>query len=240
MKETLTLFFAFILIYGCNIKSDKNQGNVKTNEVKDKTLTTIVEQKSNSKQFLRIFDQLELGCYYELDDKYSDSKNEKEIENWWGDKLKSIEETGIQNNILSKDAGGPNGAEWNTYTDLYFVLVIPTKIHAKESIDLRYDSIAIAINDKPVNYNKRQSDNKVILADFMLEKEIWTSALRSIEPEDYVPLFGKERVEKAKMGDIPFIAPMNTGKIFEINIDIRLENGELINLKEFFHIAYGE
>ena len=69
-----------------------------------------------------IADQPELGCYYELDDKYSDSKNEKLIEEWWNSKLESIKEKGIQNHIFTKDGGGPNGAEWNTYTDLYFVI----------------------------------------------------------------------------------------------------------------------
>ena len=115
------------------------------------------------------------------------------------------------------------------------LLVVPSKFNVKENNP-------ITINDRPIDSNSIniQSDDEVIIVDFMLEKEDWSSALRSIQPEDYIPLFGKERVGNANNGYSDFGAPMDTGKILKINVELTLDNGETKTLTKFFHIAYGE
>lgn len=233
---------AFIVILGCSRKTDAiySDKEINTNEIK--AIDNHPDQYSNSTPLLSIPEQPELGCYYALDDKYSDSRNEKEIESWWEAKLKSIKASGIKKNILLGGGAGPNGAEWNTYTDLYFALVIPTKRNLKDSDDLDFDPITVTLNDKSIDYKsiRSQSFGEIILIDFMLEKEVWTYALKSIEPEDYIPLFGKERVEEANRGEDVFGAPMSTGKMFKVVIEVELDNKEKIQVTDYFHIGHGE
>ncbi|MBU0489227.1 MAG: hypothetical protein KKA07_04425 [Bacteroidetes bacterium] len=185
----------------------------------------------------------EIGCYYELDEKYSNSSDQEEIDQWWEEKIESIKKSGIQNDIYSRRGGGPNGAQWNTFTDLYFVVLFPTKLELNNipDDDYTYDPISIMLNEKPITYKlvRRQSYEKGIMLDFMIEKEVWTYALRPVEPHDYIPLFGKERVESGEDGGA-FSAPMNTGMVFQIVVEIELENKERMTASKYFHIAYGE
>ncbi len=237
MDKIIKIFLIVIALYSCN-----NVAKIDTIE-NPKTVETLTQKNTLHIEAEQTSIEPKIGCYYELDEKYSDSPDEKEIEMWWNGKLELVKEAGIQDDILSSGGAGPNGAEWGTYTDLYFVVLFPTELNLNyDSDNENFDPVTVTLNEKPINYKliNRQSYANGILVDFMLEKEVWTYALRPIKSEDYIPLYGKERVGASKKGESVFIAPMNTGEVFKIAVEIELENRKKYTTTAYFHVAYGD
>ena len=226
MIKTIQLFSILIVLYSCGHSN-----------------TTPKENNSNKEEVLnadliQTFTVPQLGCYYELDDKYSHSNDTGEISKWWDEKLEFIKASGIQNDVFS-NSGGPNGSVWNSYTDLYFVTLFQTGSDSGNPLD----TILVKINDSTVvidNIKKLFFGKNNALIGFKIDKELWFNNLRAIEKKDYTPLYGKERLERARKGEAVFIADLDTGEVFKITVEITLKNHEVVELSKYFHITFAD
>lgn len=231
-KTTIILALLFIL-HSCtsSTRGDKNPDTKNKDSLspKDSLLNSTSHPEFKSK----------IACYYELDDKYSDISDTSEISKWWSNKLENVKQTGIENDIFSSVGGGPNGAEWNSDTDLYFIVLCD--IREQNIVNLLKNPVSVTLNEKIVKDIEilTQSYTKGLMVSFMIPKEVWTEALRPVAQEDYIPLYGKKQVDLYNNGETVFAAPLNTGEVFTIGITIQSALGEF-NTSEYFHIAYGE
>lgn len=219
MCRIVSLVLLLFVLISCNTNAEESEAPTNT-LTQDTADTKVIDTSTVLPQ---------IGCFYEMDDKYSDEENSALIELWWMTKLDTIEANGVQNDVLQTNGGGPNGAEWNTDTDLYFV-VFPVPHNVV--------STAVSLNDVDSLSVKTHYDtleNGVIIY-FSIEKEIWQQALRPIEEVDYLPLYGKEKMEN----EANFIAPLNIGEVFKINVTLTGSDQTSHTVSDYFHIAYGE
>jgi hypothetical protein len=173
------------------------------------------------------------GCYYKLDDKYSQSKDTAGINKWWQSKLNEFELNGIQNSLFEDHGGGPNGAEWNPSTDL-FVVAATNKI-------LKNETVVLELNKKKIpgiKLFKYLPDSKTgTILYFKLPQALWEKHLRKIKPNDLEGIYGKEKINILKKNRA---VPLDAGEIIEITMKIKHNKNDLIVFKDFFHIARGE
>lgn len=230
MKSKTIIILALLSILHSCTSSTQGDKNPET-----KIQDSLTQKDSLLKSISHPAFESKIACYYELDDKYSDISDTSEINKWWSNKLENIKQSGIDNDIFSKEGGGPNGAEWNSNADLYFAGMFGISDQYKKN------KVSISLNNKFIDVEKFniQSYSKDMLVSFMIPKEVWKAALRSVTPEDYIPLYGKEQVDMYNNDETVFAAPLNTGEVFTIGITIKTATGEL-NTTEYFHIAYGE
>lgn len=236
MNKIINIVFILIVLVSCT-------NGIKKKEINNNVIKDTLSLKKTESKIKKRADKPQIAYYYELDDKYSSTLDSVKIEGWWNNKIETIKELGIKEEDIANGKGGPNGAEWNTYTNLYFVGLFPTDSNLNYNLENKnYNLIKITVNDKPIKYKiiKKQKYTKGILISFMLEKEIWTKTLRAIESTDYIPLYGKEKVEMSKKEENVFAAPMDTGEIFKLTIEVQLKNKEKIRATKYFHIAFGE
>jgi hypothetical protein len=176
---------------------------------------------------------LDVGCYYKLDDKYSESKDTAEINNWWRKKLTGFERNGFQNNLFAGKGGGPNGAEWNSSTDLYVVATL-NKILKDETIELELNKEKVS-EIQFLKYIPKNKIGEIIYC--VLPKIVWEKYLRKINANDLEGIYGKENIEALKRNSA---VPLETGKVVEITINIKNSKTCLFSRTAFFHVAYGE
>lgn len=214
-----------------NLDSVTNTGrhsdSVNSNDSADSSLKTDSNKAPQDTLLLSI------GCYYKLDDKYSESEDTTEINNWWRKKLLEFECNGFQNNLFANKGGGPNGAEWNSSTDLYIAATID-KILENETIELELNKKKVS-GIKFLKYIPNYKIGTIIY--FKLPKALWERHLRKIDANDFEGIYGKENVESLKKNSI---TPLETGKTVEITINIQNGKTSSFTLTDFFHIAYGE
>ncbi|MEZ4805214.1 MAG: hypothetical protein R2852_06960 [Bacteroidia bacterium] len=232
MKKRILYSFYIIVFASCNNSNH----------------TTIIEGKSNvtsssdsgeldSKSDLNLLIQdtlpLNLGCYYKLDDKYSESEDSSEIGIWWRNKLIQFEQHGFQNNLFDNRGGGPNGAEWNSSTDLYIAASID-KIIEDETIELELNKKKIT----GVIFKTYIPKNKIgSIVHFKLPKDLWETHLRKINANDLKGIYGNVNLDSLRKSSS---APLEIGWIVEVTLTIHSSKNSSITLTDFFHLAYGE
>ncbi len=137
---------------------------------------------------------LDFGCYYKLDDKYSQSEDTTVINTWWQKKLREFEFKGIANNIFTNQGGGPNGAEWNSSADIFVVATI--------NASLKNDRIELELNKKRMSgikflkYTPQGKTGTIVY--FTLPKAVWEKHLRKINSRDFKGIYGKENPDILK------------------------------------------
>ena len=181
---------------------------------------------------LNVKAQNEFGVYgfYKIDDKYSIEKDSQVIRQWMHSKTETIIANNIQYNLFDKghQGGGPNNAEWNAGTDLYMAIRSVDKINPRD--------LKISMNGNrfiPQSPYLIQQGSHTVLW-IPIPYEHWYKALRKIEKHDYKGLYSEEFLAGINEGYTP-VAPLNTGKIIELNFNI----GES-DATQYFHVAYGE
>lgn len=122
------------------------------------------------------------GCYYLLDDKYSDVTSPEIINAWWDNKIDTIIKYGIGNNLFDHYGGGPNGAEWNASAHLLFVASYPDTL----DLEVVY-KFTVKINQQTVSPLAIRTENSPsgLVSSFMISQNDWTKMLRPIETDDY-------------------------------------------------------
>lgn len=223
MRRSIICIFFLSQLVACN-NLDSGTNNSKHLHLVD----TIPKGKSKQATF-----PLDMGCYYKLDDKYSESEDTAEINKWWRKKLKEFEYNGFQNNLFAKKGGGPHGAEWNSSTDLFIAATINKTLN-NETIELKLNKKKIS----RVNFFKYFPIHKIgTIIYFKLPRALWEKHLRKINAEDFEGIYGKENIESVKEN---LTAPLDAGEVVEITIYIRNSKNSSFTITDFFHIAYGE
>lgn len=167
---------------------------------------------------------LSVFCFYKMDDKYAETTDTAEIDNWLKEKNAQIINNVIVNDLFQHNGGGPNGAEWNPGTDLYVAIYQPAQYNNTD--------LTIKLNDQPVNESPLiRSHIKWIV----LPQRFWQKALSNIRNEDIEPLFGKKTVDEINRKEYIPAAPLKQGKIFKLT----LQMAEMKQIK-YFHADFGE
>lgn len=222
----LHVLFLLALLASCDQKktSDKAENTCKTS----RNIQPKADYIPSSWEYL----DEQIVCFYKLDDKYSDSEDSNTINNWWQSKLEEIVENGVYSNLLEHQGGGPNGAEWNADTDLFFAVVIP------QVIDLDSVSTTVKLNDIPVAVlmQEVQQQTDRTLFSFAISSSLWKSALRPINDTDISLLFPEEMINKPEE---ELIAPLNTGEVFVIEFECSTPSRSY-SATGCFHVAFGE
>ncbi|MEZ5344883.1 MAG: hypothetical protein R2681_04925 [Pyrinomonadaceae bacterium] len=169
------------------------------------------------------------SLFYSLDDKTSDD-SEVLIEEWIRAKTRAADENQTGADIFSRSAGGPNGAEWNPSGDLY--LMIALQGSENETPEILLNGTAIS-GLETVKLSSENSGNTFYW--LKLPAQLWLDNLRDIVNDDLPQLYGEDWVDKIAAGEIGAVAPVNTGKVIEI--EIRSGEG---SIRKFFHAAFGE
>lgn len=168
--------------------------------------------------------------FYKMDDKYSAEKDTQTIQQWMHSKTETIIANNIEFNLFDKDrqGGGPNNAEWNADTDLYFAISLPDTINPED--------LKISINNNqfiPHSPFSIQKDPETVLW-ITIPHEDWYKALRKIEKHEYKKIYGEDFLAGISDGYIPS-APLNSGKVIKFDFEIRKSLSS-----HYFHVAYGE
>ena len=163
-------------------------------------------------------------CFYKLDDKYSKAAGTVEINTWVKEKTKQIQSGKITGDIFLRKGPGPNGSEWNPFTDLYIGIQLPN--------DNKNDELVINVNDK---FFKKIKVNCEKIKWLVIKKSFWGGHLRKIKAKDIAGLYGIEKIDAVKKGTYIPSAPLDEGEILKINIF----SGN-IKLEKYFHVNYGE
>ena len=229
LKNRVNYVLFALLLTGCNQSSNvlNNAAHSDSARLAGKADSAKTESRIESKQ--RDTLSLGFGCYYKLDDKYSESKDTSEINAWWREKIKRSELKGIQDNLFSGNGGGPNGAEWNPSTDLFLIATINRPV-TDEAITLELNKNKIS----GIKFLQYIPENKIgTLVCFELPQAVWGKYLRKIKVEDLNGIYGGEKLDTLKKYSA---APLDAGRVIEISLSI--SNG--CKLTGFFHVAYGE
>jgi hypothetical protein len=167
------------------------------------------------------------GCYYKMDDKYSETQDTAEINKWWRQKLTELDRKGIRSSLFSNKGPGPSGAEWNPSTEL-FVAAAVQGMPENEKITLE-------LNKKKITGIKFTSCKAKwgSIVYFQLPFELWKKDLRNIKAGDLQELYNGENLDTLKKYSA---APLETGQVVEITLSIK-GNGVFT---DFLHAAYGE
>jgi hypothetical protein len=227
-----TLYLSFLIcLTACN-----DQGNAPAVNGGPDTVASrgLVDSTAKTKlhPVLPYMFPVSMGCYYKLDDKYSESEDTAAINSWWQKKLQGIVSSGFQNSLFADQGGGPNGAEWNASTDLYIAATLDQVPQAAP--------IRLLLNNKQVHgirffsYIPGNTSGAIIYC--RLPKAVWEKQLRKITPADFDGIYEKENVESLRQSSV---APLETGKVLEISLHIQAGKRSY-ELTDFFHIAYGE
>lgn len=175
----------------------------------------------------------QLGCYYQLDNKYSDITYTNTISEWWYNKEKAISEQGVGSNLFSEQGGGPNGAEWNSETNLYFAALFP-----KTEEQMHIKAISVYVNDSVSSIERSMQTTPLgLMITFSIKKEQWIEYLHEIKPKDYEFLFDQEYLQ---VPEEELAAPLNTGEVFKIEVILETLDNPPAKVSDYFHIAYGE
>jgi hypothetical protein len=242
MKHLVTVI-VFILLFSCNnTVSTTNNSNQHTTDSTNKLAATDTSKikPANKTSSLPIpkhapGDTLTLGfgCYYKLDDKYAETEDTAQVNSWLRKKLAKVEFFGAWSNLFSNAGGGPNGAEWNSSTDLFCIATI-NKVLTNEQITIKLNKSEI----RGISVFKYIPDGRTgTIIYFKLPKILWEKRLRNITAADYAGLYKDENIDTLKKYSS---APLNAGKIFEITLSVQMGKSNSIVLDDFFHIAYGE
>ncbi len=166
--------------------------------------------------------------FYSFDKKETaDDDPSESDDDWLNSKLITVVEGNISGNLFAHKGGGPNGAEWNPAGDLYLIA---------EAADPEV-SPKVSFNGKPnpnIEFQKKQiGDRNFFWA--KLPAEIWNANLREIIEADLENLFSQSTLAKVKQNEPGPAAPMETGRVIEIEIMLGS-----ITIKNYFHAAFGE
>jgi hypothetical protein len=248
-KLTHCLAPVFLFLMTCcpqNSAVSKNRPSVQDFTMED-SFTGQVVNKSESCLIKGLALSYEFSSFFELDDKYSDSEDKEEIDRWWNQRKNDLLLKNLAQNtydIFNHNGGGPNGAEWNSYADIYCVAVIDGDSALLR--DLKEDasdmSVTIYLNDKPLRYRSPQfhikslSGKDHLVLDFFVEKEVWIYALRKIFPGDCVLMFGKSGCKAIQTDGIP----VEAGKVAWLTVKCHLPNGGALTINNYIHWAEGE
>lgn len=232
MKQLIFLSI-IILLYACSSSTSQKESKTSTEsdtlseDFEYGTVQNLVSTGANT-----------FGCYYQMDEKHSEFVEQDEVKEWWNDKLNDIKDGIIPNEFLPNGGGGPNGAEWNTMCNLFLAATFNT---SGKLTSTKYP-VTIRINNRILNksYINYHYYMKGIIVDFNIDLPKWELAFRSVDTSDYIPLYGKELMKQYEAGEPVFVAPPNTGKVLKVTVEIELENGEILSVVDYIHIAFGE
>lgn len=219
------VFLFVVMLTSCNIESQ---------DIDKKIVLKKLKFKDNFKP--------QVYWTYELYSKYAgiDSLYSKEnINKWWNNHLKYMEEATHKNPIYPNSRGGPNGAEWNAHANLYVSAYFPIDNYLDFN---EIDSVKVSINGAIIDNSriKMRCYRNAIMIYFVLDKNFWTGLLRQIEPKDYLLLYGKEYLKEIEKDERIPISSLNTGQVLKAIININFPNRGRKNVIGYYHIAYGE
>lgn len=171
------------------------------------------------------------GCYYKMDDKYSDTQDTAEVNKWWRGRLTGFEEKGIRSNLFTDNGGGPNCAEWNPATDLFFAVAYNQRIQDEKIVlEINKKSIKnIPFSFRPVRWGT--------LIWFELPRALWEKHQRAIKTADLQELYKGENLDTLKKYSP---APLETGQVVEITVRVKNNGKDAMVFTDLFHTAYGE
>ncbi|MFT5820248.1 MAG: hypothetical protein ACI8ZM_001487 [Crocinitomix sp.] len=172
-------------------------------------------------------ERLEIYAFYPLGDKYFDKNDSLKLEEWMTNKTDLLCGLGCDSelcegrNVFEHKGGGPNGAEWNAESDLYFAI-----FHSG------VDAYQLFLNDSLSAFEVIQ---KPIVDWIRIPSETWMRILRPLENEDLPFLYDKAEIESEKSELSLRLAPLKTGEV--IKFTLKSDSLERVN---YFHVAYGE
>ncbi len=209
MKLVIVFFLTFIVLISCK-KTGKENSTIEKE---------IVDSEKKSVEKINSY------CFYKLDDKYSTEKDSLIIINWLKKKSQIILENDSIQNIFYRNAGGPNGAEWNPATDL-FIAVLTSK-------NIPTGTPKIYINKKLHKYEfYNHSPN---LTWYKVKYNIWKHNVKAIDSIDMKKMFSTQFLNSIKNGEFKPIVPLEYGKILRFDISYKKNR-----ITKFFHATYGE
>lgn len=179
------------------------------------------------------------GCYYQMDDKYSNEQDKTKIEQWQKNKLRDISQKGILQNLFSHHGGGPHGAEWNAVwnpgIDFFCVAQIEWPVSEIKNSSIR-------LNDKEVNLEKNfvssAQNNSTTLVYFMILADVWKKSLKPLTKADFPKRYDPQTIQKHQMNNNSI--PLDTGDFVEITFEAANKADKRILLSGIFHVDSGE
>lgn len=229
MNKTLLFLLSLLSFSACN---NSNSGTDKSTVTDTQPVVTVPAAPTITPLQSDTLLQW-IGAYYKLDDKYSFSKDTALINSWWKSKLAQVELYGKPANLFSHNGGGPNGAEWNSSTDLFIVASCGYKL-ISESVELRLNGKVIP-GLKLVKQTPLTKTGTLLY--LRLPQEVWEKELRDIQPGDLEALYGKENLESLTKTSA---TPLQTGRLVDISVHITQSKNKAVTLRGLFHVAYGE
>lgn len=171
--------------------------------------------------------QLNAFCFYELDDKYSETNADSIIIKWLNDKSKHIVNRDSMPNIFDHNGGGPNGAQWNPATNLYIAIFFDSS-KSKQNPILRIHGERYTGPFFEFNRN---------LIWYRVSREFWEEEAKEIDSLDMKDMYSQEFRSKVQNKEIIPITDLDYGEI--LRFDVSLESGPE-SVTKFFHATYGE
>ena len=239
------LSFIFFIIASCGSNSETKSNRIISSEVKNFILKDSSEIKLDLKKEVNNMDidtsiidfsSRFIGYCHELDYKYSDDSSSEKIDNWWNRKLSHLMNYSPSNTFFSSKGGGPNGAEWNTNCDLFYIAFFPLDSSKFVNEDV---SVKIYINNKLHHSNSKKVRffKHGVIVDFHIKSELWNNSLREILPNDYSCLYSENDLNLHYSGEREFMAPLNVGKMFKVDVILKVIDSK-IKETDCFHIAF--
>lgn len=192
------------------------QGNKKENPP---ILKEIVNSEKDIEQKLNSY------CFYELDYKYSTEKDSLIINTWLKEKSLAILKNDSLENIFSQNGGGPNGSQWNPFSNLYIAISIPS--------DELTEIPKLYVNGKL--YKKQIYKYSSYLIWYVIKQDFWEREIRDIDSIDVKKMYSPEFLSGVKNGKINTLVDLNYGEILKFEISYKKEK-----LTNFFYATYGE
>ena len=161
---------------------------------------------------------VEMHCFYPMDDKYHESTDKVELDNWVNQKNQSILVGELKFDLFDRNGGGPNGAEWNASTDLCLVI--------RSNQDYTISLNGEVYNEERINLGTMDW--------IVVKRSFWESHLRKMEHEDKKIMFPEGIPLEETFPIIP-IEEMGFGEV--IKFELTTADTTLI---KYFHVAFGE
>ena len=184
------------------------------------TVTKITSAKKNVEE-----QQLNAYALYKLDDKYSVEQDSLVIYDWLKEKSLTVLKNDTIGNIFRQNGGGPLGAQWNPYTDLYIAISAPVD----------------EFNETPELYvNGSLFEKQVFLSSpgltwYNLSLEFWEKETKEISTIAIEKLYYSEFSNELQPEVFERMAASNYAKVITFDIAYKEEK-----ITKYFLASYGE